>query len=142
MEDYNFGMYSLEDDDCNELFITQTPSVNQNLVDSEPMEGAESEVMEGVILDIGEDFEAHAFGTKEIADALPHYSDISDPEDDFINPVYGKTNRYLLYLFSCEGLVSTSKTSDKTNEVRDLWVSNRNISFHFYALRNGKSITN
>ena len=81
MSEPNFGLCSLEDDG-NELFLTQRSASDRDALD----------------LPLGEQ---EACGSKSSKESLNSgedslfvgYSDISDAEDDFENPVYGRSNR-------------------------------------------------
>ena len=90
MESSNFGVFSLEDDDCNDLFIMQTPQETSEEAFCEGignMEISDSELG-------GIDFGDEVLGGKkeEVAcGATVQYLDISEAEDDFVNPIYGRT---------------------------------------------------
>ena len=77
-----FGVYSLEEEDYNGLFITQESSNDANL-SGEVINKEDSEMI---------DTEVPGEVSGEGGVVQPIYSDISDPEDDFVNPVYGRTN--------------------------------------------------
>ena len=85
MESKEFGIFSLEEEEGNELFITQTPSECKN------------GDMLGQLCDRC-DFEEDFFGVEQLKEleagcvGKAQYSDISDPEDDFANPIYRRTN--------------------------------------------------
>ena len=89
MAEAKFGVCSLEDDECNELFITQTPKDNGGdmIVDDD---GDEMDFLGldlgGIIMDVTQKVES-------VSVAELHYSDILDPEDDFMNPIYGCKKR-------------------------------------------------
>ena len=74
-----YDVCSLEDDDYGNMFITQEPSKSNIGVQ-------ESDISDGVeTMEVG----------NECGDGLianPMYSDISDPEDDFVIPLYGRVN--------------------------------------------------
>ena len=81
-------VFSLEEDDGNELFITK-----------EPCEEVE---MEAVYMEnVGDIVAINSNGgllpcslkASEGKSDVLMYSDISDPKDDFVNPIYGRTNR-------------------------------------------------
>ena len=83
MENCDVEMFSLEDDDASELFITQTPrNFEQN------NDKSEDEFDFGEYLEVTGD---HVVKEDKVNDSVPVYSDISDPEDDFVNPIYGRT---------------------------------------------------
>ena len=81
-------MFSLEDDDdASALFITQTPKNDR--INEEPSEGNSSFGILGV--------DSFDFSTpcssllNDTTSKSSMYSDISEPEDDFMEPVYGRT---------------------------------------------------
>ena len=86
-------VFSLEEDEFSGMFLTQSSSV----VIPEIQENANKE--EGS--EEGMKFESEARGFASAgeekfegqSESLGAYSDISDPEDDFENPVYGRTNK-------------------------------------------------
>ena len=104
MEGKDFGVFSLEEDEFNDLFITQNSG---GMKYSE--EYNESDENEGLFSDVNMEVEAQGLKfSQENANDKCMYSDISDPEDDFIDPIYGRTkkkvhtysvrNRYVNYL--------------------------------------------
>ena len=94
MASFTNSICSLEDDDGNELFITQ--SVSQDVIDGvdddfDGMDMSDDELL-GIDLDkLMQD--ATDSKDRDGAGASAHYSDISDPKDDFENPVYQKSRR-------------------------------------------------
>ena len=81
-------VFSLEDDDCNDLFITQTP--REDVGNGKESCGNDGNI---VTLPMGNVTNLHASKVNSDDSGLQMYSDISDPEDDFVNPIYGRTNR-------------------------------------------------
>ena len=83
-------LFFLEDDDGNGLFIAQTPRV---VMDN----GDKSE--EKFVCDDYFDLDSKAIMTKSVTNGDcgniidQNYLDISDPEDNFMNPIYGRTVR-------------------------------------------------
>ena len=84
--DNDVPMFSLEEDDCSSLFITQTPSNNCSQMDV----SKDVDYSDVLGLDTSENTSV-VFAVNVIKGAK--YSDISDPEDDFVNPIYGRTER-------------------------------------------------
>ena len=78
------GLCSLEDDDYSGLFITQEPSQKSTygdlIYDENDEGGGSAEAMDQGVND----------SECSLVEAL--YSDISDAEDDFMNPIYGRVN--------------------------------------------------
>ena len=75
-------LYSLEEEECNELFLTQKDNSNVEMAPSElPL----------VSVNEGKEFFGEASSDSCAVQTM--YSDISDPEDDFVNPVCGRTER-------------------------------------------------
>ena len=89
MEGEEFGLFSLEEDEFNDLFIMQNSDGNQC-----NKENNETDKNEGVlgVEDMDVEMQDMHFAESE-GGVKPIYSDIADPEDDFVNPVYGRTNR-------------------------------------------------
>ena len=82
----------MEDDDYSGLFTTQeSRSDCQKDVDTKEslMEVGDDEVFSNN-LSVNEEVNVPETDTKQGI-----YSDISDPEDDFVNPIYGRTYRYV-----------------------------------------------
>ena len=74
------NMFSLEDDDdYGDIFIIQTPSNVDNDNTKEDLNDS---------IDMF-DFASPVVHESEMCNT--HYSDISDPEDNFANPIYGHT---------------------------------------------------
>ena len=85
-----FGVCSLEDDDFGGLFITQESHGNserQNVSISEVFDEEQDMEVEG-----GECGVLVEGTNSGIGNVQPIYSDISDPEDDFVNLPYGRVN--------------------------------------------------
>ena len=81
-------LYSLEDEDYGGLFLTQKDNENAGLGVSEMVMEQESE--DEVFFHDKKDAE---LSVAEGGTVRPLYSDISDAEDDFVNPVYGRGMR-------------------------------------------------
>ena len=78
--------FSLEDEEGHELFLTQQSKDNSSSNNGEI--GDEIEPMEFFV---AENQTSNLFGeVGEESNKGVVYSDISDPEDDFENPVYGR----------------------------------------------------
>ena len=87
MDNFSDAMFSLEEDeDVSELFITQTPRINE-----EKSEISDESSSCGILGVNGFDFSTPCSSViNDTTSKSSQYSDISDVEDDFENPVYGR----------------------------------------------------
>ena len=83
------NVFSLEDEDIDSLFITQESRNDRERNESEcEMDGISHELL---LSAAGAESEGKEGSKGGVVDAI--YEDISDPEDDFVNPIYGQTSR-------------------------------------------------
>ena len=93
MDTNDFQVFSLEEDDCSDLFVTQTPRKKNIVPPSEENcnESQEGNEFRGV--------DQHDFMSpcvslhSKLENTSTVYSAISDPEDDFEKPIYGSNKR-------------------------------------------------
>ena len=87
MDNFSDTMFSLEEDEnVSELFITQTPRINE-----EKSEITDESSSCGILGVDGFDFSMPCSSLiNDTTSKSSQYSDISDVEDDFVNPVYGR----------------------------------------------------
>ena len=86
-------VFSLEEDEFNGLFITQ-----ESRNSSQDVCGEADMVSGDDLMDISEEQSECVLQNAQVeADITNSYNqqylDISDPEDDFVNPVYGRVNK-------------------------------------------------
>ena len=77
----HFGVCLLEDDEFADIFITQEVSKGKEYVESVNSEAMEVNHEEGCVQRVG-----------KVGKMSAVYSNISDAEDDFVNPSYGRVN--------------------------------------------------
>ena len=87
----DFGLHSLEEEDCNEFFITQEPSGNGEGINNGQKVEVGGENSMDVGYEVGKNSDKFGFsGDGQAFEAV--FSDISDPDDYFVNPPYGRVN--------------------------------------------------